>query len=453
MEKTKLFGTDGIRGKANIYPITAEIALKIGMAVGEFFKNENKNKKTKILIGKDTRVSGYMIEYAITAGIVSMGADVLLVGPMPTPAIAHLTKSFAADAGIVISASHNPSEDNGIKFFDKNGYKLFEKDEKEIEKLALKNNFKTQNFTGDKIGRAKRIDDAAGRYIEFAKASIQNQSLKGIKIALDCANGAAYKIAPLIFEELGAEVITINNSPNGLNINKNSGALHPEIVSKIVKKSKADIGISLDGDADRIIICDENGETLDGDEIIAICAKELKEKNLLKDNVVVSTIMGNMGLQTSLKNIGIDMIRTDVGDKYVAKKMRDINASLGGEQSGHIIFSDYASTGDGIITGLQILKIMQNSKKKISQLKKVMTKYPQIIVNVKVKAKKPIDSMTDVKNAIISAEKELLKNGRINVRYSGTENKCRVMVEGKDSKKIEAIANRIAEIIRKEIGE
>lgn len=453
METHNLFGTDGIRGKANIYPMTADVALKVGMAAGLVFRNKNKKTKTKIIIGKDTRISGYMIEYAITAGIVSMGVDVLLVGPMPTPAVAHLTKSFGADAGIVISASHNPYEDNGVKFFEKDGFKISIELEKKIESLALNNKFDTKSFSGKNIGKAKRIDDAAGRYIEFSKSSIQNMSLSGLKIVLDCANGAAYKIGPLIFEELGAEVVVINNSPDGTNINKNSGALYPKTLSEKVRKLKADIGIALDGDADRIIACDENGETLDGDEIIAICTNYLIKNDSLKNNTVVSTVMANFGFEEFLKNKGVTLVRTDVGDKYVIDKMVSLNASIGGEQSGHIIFSDFASTGDGIISGLQLLKIMQTTKKKLSELKKIMNKYPQILINVKVKNKKPIDKMPKIKKAIIDGEKELKNNGRILVRYSGTENKCRVMVEGKNQNKIESIANKIADAIRMEIGE
>lgn len=449
-QKPKLFGTDGVRGVANVYPMTSDVALRLGMAAAEVFSNGN--KRTRILIGKDTRISGYMLEYSITAGLVSMGADVLLVGPMPTPAIAHLTKSFAADAGIVISASHNPSEDNGIKFFDNNGFKLSKETEDKIEKLVLKNDFNTSLLTGKNVGKAKRIDDASGRYIEFAKGSIQNMSLKGLKIVLDCANGAAYKIAPLIFEELGADLIIMNNSPDGLNINKNSGALHPEVLSKEVKKLKANVGIALDGDADRIIMVDENGEILDGDEIIAIISKEFLKAGILKNKNVVTTVMSNIGFELSMKKMGIEVIRTDVGDKYVSKKMREENVTIGGEQSGHIILSDYATTGDGVISGLQILSIMQKTKQKLSTLKKIMKKYPQVMINVKVTEKKSINKMKDVEKTINEIEKELGKDGRILVRYSGTENKCRIMIEGKNQKHIESLANKVADKIKKEIG-
>jgi len=308
----KLFGTDGVRGIANIHPITADIALKLGKAAALVLGNDK--KKPTILIGKDTRLSGYMLEYALTSGITSMGADVLLVGPMPTPAIAHLTKSFAADAGIMISASHNPAEHNGIKFFDKNGYKLPDDIEEKIEKLVFSNNFNHEHIIADKIGKANRIDDASGRYIEFAKASVSNNSLKGIKIVVDCANGASYEVTPSIFRELGADVITIHDKPDGLNINKDCGSLHPEKLKEAVKKEKADIGIALDGDADRVIFVDENGEEIDGDQIIALCALELKKENKLNKDTVVVTVMNNIGLDIFMKENNIKVIRTQVGD-------------------------------------------------------------------------------------------------------------------------------------------
>ncbi|MBR9690366.1 phosphoglucosamine mutase [Candidatus Woesearchaeota archaeon] len=446
----KLFGTDGVRGKANTYPMTAEIALKLGMAAGKVFSNGK--KKPIIVIGKDTRISGYMIEYAITAGLTSMGVDVLLAGPMPTPAIAHLVRSFAADAGIVISASHNPAEDNGIKFFDNNGFKLLEEKEKEIERLALSKHLDTSKVTGKQIGKAKRIDDAQGRYIEFVKGSIQSQSLKGIKIILDCANGAAYKIAPLIFQELGAEVIVLNNKPDGMNINKNAGCIHPEILISQVKKENADIGIALDGDADRVLLVDEKGEIVDGDEIIAIWTKHKVDKDMMKNKKVVSTVMSNLGFEDAMKQIGVRVVRTAVGDKYVSLKMREIDSLIGGEQSGHIIFSRYSTTGDGVISALQILKVMKKTEKKLSDLKKIMEKYPQILLGVNVKKKKPIEKMKKVKAEIDNARNILKSEGRILVRYSGTENKCRVMVEGKDAILIKNLAKNIATAIKKEVG-
>lgn len=448
----KLFGTDGVRGTANIFPMTVDIALNLGKAAGKYFRNEH--KKTKILIGKDTRISGYMIEYAITAGITSMGVDVLLVGPMPTPAIAHLTKSFAADAGIVISASHNPAKDNGIKFFDINGHKLTEDMEKEIESLALKNHFDTSEIIGKKIGKAKRIDDAAGRYIEFAKGTISNMSLKGKKIVLDCANGAAYKIAPMIFEELGAEVYVLNNTPDGLNINKDAGALYPEMIAQAVIETKSDIGIALDGDADRVILIDENGEIIDGDETIAIIAKERKEAKRLGDNnVVVTTVMSNLGFEKSLIEHGIELYRTPVGDKYVAQKMREINSYVGGEQSGHIILSKYMTTGDGIIAALHILRIMQKTNQSLSDLKQFVKKMPQVLLNFKVAKRVHLEELTETKKIIESFRDKLGDDGRILVRYSGTENKARVMVEGINQGEIDNIAKEISKVMKKELGE
>ncbi|PLW80608.1 phosphoglucosamine mutase [Candidatus Woesearchaeota archaeon] len=444
----KLFGTDGIRGKANTYPMTADIALKIGQAAAKTFRN--KKKRARILIGKDTRVSGYMIEYALTSGICSKGVDVLLVGPMPTPAIAHLTKSFAADCGIVISASHNSYEDNGIKFFGPDGFKLDDEKEKEIEGLALNNDFDTSNFSGEKIGKAYRIDDAAGRYIEFAKSSIRNKSLEGLKIVIDTANGAAYKIAPMIFDELGAEVIVVNNRPNGININKKCGATYPETIKHAVSQVKADVGIALDGDADRVIMVDENGEELDGDHIIAIAADYFKKKNRLIGNTVVSTVMSNLGLRKFLEEKDIGYVETKVGDRYVVEEMRKNGQVIGGEQSGHIIFSKYTTTGDGTITALQILNIMKKEDKKLSDLRKKLIKYPQVLKNVKVDNKVPLEEIEKLQLKIKEFEKKLGDEGRMLIRYSGTENLCRVMIEGKDEKEIEEMCDSLCKIIEEE---
>jgi len=445
----KLFGTDGIRGIANQYPMTSEVAVKLGKAIA-ISLNNGKNRP-KILIGKDTRISGYLIESALTSGICSSGADVLLVGPMPTPAIAHLTKSFAADAGIVISASHNPAEHNGIKIFDKEGFKLSDKLEEEIEKMVLSKKESDESVKGGKIGKAFRIDDAKGRYIEFAKNTIKNHSLSNLKIVLDCANGAAYHIAPDIFRELGAEVVVLNNKPDGLNINLRCGALYPNVIREKVLEEKADIGIAFDGDADRVIMVDGEGNDIDGDCIMAICAIEMKNK--LKNNVVVATTMSNIGFEIAMKNKGIKVVRTDVGDRYVVEEMKANNYNLGGEQSGHIIFFDYSTTGDGIITALQILNIMKRTGKKLSDLKECITTFPQIIKNVDVREKKLFEKMSKVMEEIKNAEKQLKDNGRIIVRYSGTENKARVMVEGKNEKEINEIADKIVNEIKKEVGE
>ena len=416
----KIFGTDGIRGVANQYPMTPEMALSLGKAIAQFFMKKN-GKTVKVVIGKDTRLSGYMLESALQSGLVSMGARVLLVGPMPTPAIADLTKSLNANAGIVISASHNPAQDNGIKIFNCKGFKLTDAQEKEIEQLIF-----NKEINGTQIGKAFRIDDAKGRYIEFAKASIKSLSLKGLKIVLDCANGAAYHIAPEIFSELGAEVVTLNNQPDGLNINLECGATHPEVIQKAVVKEKADLGIALDGDADRVIVCDEKGKLVDGDHIIAICALHLKEKDRLKNNAVTVTVMSNAGFNEAMEKAGIKVYRAAVGDRYVLELMQKEGSNLGGEQSGHIIFSDYATTGDGIITALQLMSIMKTKGKKLSELASVMTTYPQELINIKVKEKKPLDELKSVQEKIKQAEEKLGKSGRVLVRYSGTENKARV---------------------------
>ncbi len=446
------FGTDGIRGKANVFPMTAEIALKLGKAVAIVFRKHFKEKGTiKAVIGKDTRKSGYIFEYALTAGLCSMGVDVYLVGPMPTPAIAHLTKSFAADLGVVISASHNPFTDNGIKFFDKNGFKLPDEVEEEIEKL-LESDIDASDITGINVGKAKRIDDAAGRYIEFTKNSINNLSLSGLKVVLDCANGAAYKVAPPIFRELGAEVIVLNNQPDGVNINAACGSLHPDVLKAAVLGHRADIGVALDGDADRVIIVDEKGNELDGDKIISMCAIDLKNQGKLKNNSVVVTVMSNIGFEIAMKKEGINVVRSKVGDRYVVEEMKKTGSILGGEPSGHIIFFERSTTGDGALSALQVLSLLKRSGKKLSVLSKCMTSYPQVLKNVIVSEKKPVKDMPEVMSAISSADKTL-ENGRVLVRYSGTENKCRVMVEGQNDEQINSIADLIISKIAKEIGE
>ncbi|MBD3203606.1 phosphoglucosamine mutase [Candidatus Woesearchaeota archaeon] len=446
----KLFGTDGVRGCANKYPITAEMALKIGKAAAVVLKKSAKNPK--FIIGKDTRLSGYMLEYALTSGITSIGADVLLVGPLPTPAVAHLTRSFAADAGIMISASHNPAEDNGIKLFDKNGFKLPDEVEEKIEKMIFIKNLSEHNVSSLKIGRAYRIDDAQGRYIEYAKASVNNISLKGLKVVVDCANGAGYKVSPTIFRELGADVVVINNSPDGLNINKDSGALHPEILKAAVLGHQADIGISLDGDADRIISVDEKGNILDGDILMAVSALHMKNKGKLKNNTVVVTKYTNLGFDDLMKKNSIKVVRVKNGDRYVIEEMRKNNFNLGGEQSGHIIFSDYNSTGDGTISGLQILRIMKLTGKKLSELSSEFERYPQVLLNVDISEKKTFKKIPGFSKKLKQAEKQLKENGRVFVRYSGTQDVCRIMVEGKDKDQINGLANQLKKIIKKEIG-
>ena len=447
----KLFGTDGIRGVANVYPMTPEVVLNVGKAVAYVFKEKCGKEKPKFVIGKDTRLSGYMLENALISGIVSVGADVLLVGPMPTPAIAHLTKSLNADAGIVLSASHNPAEDNGIKIFSEDGYKLPDNAEDEIEKHVLSETVKTEHVKGGLIGKVHRIDDARGRYIEFAKASVNSMSLKGIKIVLDCANGAAYNTAPHILSELGAEVIALNDKPDGLNINLDCGALHPEKMMEVVKEEKADIGVALDGDADRVIVCDEKGRSVDGDHIIAICAIDMKKNGALKKNHVVVTIMANKGFDIAMERERIKVVKTKVGDRYVVDEMRKKGYVLGGEQSGHIIFANYTTTGDGIISALQLLKVIKERREKLSKLAESMKSLPQVLVNVDVTEKKDISRLQVNKN-IKSAESHLGDKGRVLVRYSGTQNLCRIMIEGENKREIQKMANDIAKAMKKEIG-
>ena len=447
MSERKLFGTDGIRGKANQYPMTPEVAMRLGKAIASVFKT---NGQHSIVIGKDTRLSGYMLETALTSGIVSMGVDVFLVGPMPTPAIAKLTTSLGADAGIVLSASHNPAEDNGIKIFDSEGYKLSDDAEHKIESIVLSDSeIKNKSVV---IGKAFRINDADGRYIEFVKSTAKNISLNGLKIVLDCANGAAYSVAPKIFSELGAKVITIFDKPDGNNINDGCGALYPEKISLAVKKNNADVGIALDGDADRAIICNEKGEIVHGDAIIALAAVELKKRKKLSKNTAVITVMSNLGLHKFLKKNKVNVVSVDVGDRYVIDSMRKNNYNFGGEQSGHLIFGDYATTGDGIISALQLLRLIKDTGKKLSELVKPFDFFPQVLLNIKVKEKKPLIELKELTKLISKYEKELGERGRILVRYSGTEYICRVMVECENKSETKKIANALANNIKGEIG-
>jgi phosphoglucosamine mutase len=442
----KLFGTDGIRGVANVHPMTTEIAMQLGRAVAHIFKN--KKGRHRILIGKDTRVSGYMLETALASGICSMGVDVLLVGPMPTPGIAFLTTDMRADAGIVISASHNPFQDNGMKIFCRDGFKLPDEKEGEIERLIFSKEIDSLRPTASEVGKAFRIDDAAGRYIVFLKKTFRRDlTLDGYKIVLDCAHGAAYKIAPHVFTELGAEVYPLGIEPDGININLDCGALYPEKLSQKVKEKGADIGIALDGDADRVIFVDERGTEVDGDHIMAMCAVDLLRENQLKKNTVVATVMSNIGLELALKKEGINLVRSQVGDRYILEEMRHHGYNFGGEQSGHIIFFDLNTTGDGILSALQVLAAMKKSNKTLSQLSAVMEKFPQVIENVEVTHKKDIETVPEIRKAIAGAEEMLLGKGRILVRYSGTESLCRVMVEGQDEDEIQGIAHNIAQVI------
>lgn len=448
----KLFGTDGIRGKANTYPITADIALQVGKAVGKYFTN-NSDKTTRVIVGKDTRISGYMLESALTSGLLSMGMDVLAVGPMPTPAVAHLTRSMGCACGIMITASHNPAADNGIKIFSEEGFKLPDEVELEIENMILDESLIfSKGSNNSKIGKAYRLDDARGRYIEFAKSSIKNMSLKGLKMVLDCANGAAYSIAPLIFRELGAEVIEFAVHPNGLNINEDCGATHVENLSRLVKEHKADVGIALDGDADRVIFCDKNGEIVNGDQIIGMIALDYAERNKLANNTIVVTSMSNLGLHKAMAKNNIQVEITDVGDRYVIERMKTGAFNVGGEQSGHIIFMDYATTGDGIISALHVLKLMNRTGKSLDELASFMTVFPQDIRSLAIKKKLPIHELHQLPAMIKKCEETLSTSGRVIVRYSGTENKIRLLVEAEKASDVEYWIQELSTCVTKELG-
>ena len=446
----RLFGTDGIRGTVNEHPMTPETVLRIGMAAASLLRE--KHGRNMILIGKDTRLSGYIIESALTSGICSMGMNVTLVGPIPTPGVAYLIRTLRLDAGIVISASHNPFEDNGIKFFSSEGYKLSDEIERKIEGLVKEDGLLKNRPQGSEIGKAFRLDDATGRYIEYIKSTIpRGVTFEGMKIVVDCANGAAYKTTPWLFRELGADVISVNDKPNGININAGSGTLHMEVLQKAVKLHKADIGIAHDGDADRAIFCDEKGRIVDGDKIMGMWAVELKRERMLKKNTVVATVMSNFGLEKFLAMNGIKLIRTKVGDRYVVEKMSQGGYNLGGEQSGHIIFLDHNTTGDGPLTALQVLYLMKKRDAALSKLSQGIQLYPQILTNVRVKHRHDIKAIPEIEDAILSAEKKLAGKGRVLVRASGTEPKIRVMIEGEDMKLIKRLGNDIAKVIQKKM--
>jgi phosphoglucosamine mutase len=450
-KEKKLFGTDGVRGHANKFPMTVEIALALGRSVGKILKR--KGGKPRVVIGKDTRLSCYVFENALISGLCSMGVDTLMVGPLPTPGVAFITRAYRADAGIVISASHNPYHDNGIKFFTSEGFKFPDAVEQEIEDLVFANDFSDSLPLDEEVGKNTKIDDAPGRYIEFIKSTFpRNLSLKNLKIVLDCANGAGYKVAPLVFQELDAEVTVHNNTPNGLNINKDSGSLHPETIQKTVIDNHADIGIALDGDADRVIMVDENAQIVDGDTILALCAYDMKRRGELKNNTIVSTVMSNYGFVKCMEDHGVNVIQSKVGDRYVIQDMLKHNSNIGGEQSGHLIFLDHNTTGDALVSALQVLRIMIETNSKLSDLASIMKKYPQTLVNVKVGSKPPIETIKSLQEAMTHVESLLENQGRILVRYSGTENICRVMVEGQKQKQVSEIAESLAEVIKKEIG-
>jgi phosphoglucosamine mutase len=444
----KLFGTDGVRGTANVHPMTTEIAMQIGRAIAFLVKNGE--RRHHIVIGKDTRLSGYMIENALAAGICSMGVNVQLVGPLPTPGIAFITTSMRADAGVVISASHNPFQDNGIKIFSGNGFKLPDQMEAEIEELIFSQKMEALRPVAEEVGKAVRIDDAKGRYIVFLKNTFpRSYTLDGFHIVLDCAHGATYKVAPHVFSELGARVTTIGVEPDGTNINRDCGALHPEHIAAKVRQTGADIGLALDGDGDRLIVCDEKGNIVDGDHIMAICARELLAGRKLKKQTLVATVMSNMGLAEAMEQMGGKLVRTGVGDRYVVEAMRAKGYNFGGEQSGHLIFLDHNTTGDGILAALQLLAIMIKRNRPLSELAGIMESYPQVLKNVRTTRKLKPAEIEGFADKVAALEKKLGDSGRILVRPSGTEPVIRVMVEGTDHRKIEAMADELCALIAK----
>ena len=434
----KFFGTDGIRGRVNDAPMTAEIAMRVGQAAGaHFLRGDHRHR---VVIGKDTRLSGYMMESAMVAGFTSVGMDVVLLGPMPTPAVAMLTRSMRADLGVMISASHNPFVDNGIKLFGPDGYKLSDEAERSIERRLAK---EPKLAKADMVGRAKRIDDARGRYVHFAKSTLPDQlCLDGLKIVIDCANGAAYHVAPDALWELGADVIPLGVAPNGTNINHQCGSTHPQMLQQTVVASGADIGLALDGDADRLIVVDETGKVIDGDQLMALIAIEHKRRGLLRGKAVVATVMSNLGLERRLNKEKIELVRTQVGDRYVLEAMRARDCNVGGEQSGHIILTDHRTTGDGLVAGLQILAAMVDSGKKASELLNQFDAVPQLLKNVRYEKGEPLDNAKVIKR-IAAAETQLAGRGRLVIRKSGTEPLIRVMAEGDDMAEVEAIVDDI----------
>lgn len=443
----RLFGTDGVRGVANAEPMNSETALRLGRAVAHVFRRSP--RRHKILIGKDTRVSGYMLETAMASGICSMGVDVLLVGPMPTPGIAFLTRSLRADAGVVISASHNPFQDNGIKFFAQDGFKLPDEVEAEIEDLVFAETIDHLRPTAGEVGKAFRIDDANGRYNVFVKNSFpRHLTLDGMKIVVDAANGAGYRVAPEVLEELGARVTTLACEPDGQNINRDCGATHPEGLQEKVRATGAQVGIALDGDADRCILVDENGALVDGDQVLGIAARDLKRNGALAKDTVVATVMSNLGLEVALRELGIALRRTPVGDRYVVEEMLRGGYNLGGEQSGHVLFLDHNTTGDGLITALAVLAIVAETQRPLSELARVMSRYPQVLINVPIRERRDLSGEKRVASAVADVERTLGDRGRVLVRPSGTEALMRVMVEGEREADVERHAEAIAAVIR-----
>ncbi|MBR90727.1 MAG: phosphoglucosamine mutase [Verrucomicrobiales bacterium] len=457
-DPSRIFGTDGVRGRANQEPVTAETALKLGRAAAHVFKNltpeSRSREKHRIVIGKDTRLSGYMLENALASGILSMGVDVLFIGPLPTPGIARITLALRADAGLAITASHNPYDDNGIKFFRHDGYKLDDAIERQIEQLVFSGEIDSVRPTAAEIGKAVRIDDALGRYVEFAKRSFpRGQTLEGFRVVVDCAHGAAYKSTPTTLRELGAEVITYGDQPDGKNINAGCGSMHPQYLCHKVEKHAANLGITHDGDADRVLLCDEKGQLVDGDGILAICALDLLNKDALQEKTLVGTVMTNSGLEAALVDAGGKLLRTPVGDKHVIDAMLKGGYSLGGESSGHVLFSEHGTAGDGLVAALQVLRIMQETGQLLSELAQCWVRHPQVITNIQVKEKKPFDELEGINELVAEAEANLKsKRSRLLLRYSGTEPKVRLLLEGPDEALLEEWTGKIAGELTRQIG-
>ncbi|HET6346994.1 MAG TPA: phosphoglucosamine mutase [Myxococcota bacterium] len=447
----RLFGTDGVRGIANVHPMTCEVALALGRAVA--YQARYGPHRHRIVIGKDTRLSGYMIEMAFASGVCSMGVDALLVGPMPTPGVAFLTQNMRADAGVVISASHNPYQDNGIKIFARDGFKLPDDKEIELEHFMEDERVGKVRPTKGAVGKATRIDDALGRYIVSLKGVLPTElDLEGLKVVVDCANGAAYKVAPTVLNELGAQVIPMGVHPDGRNINRKCGALHPEGIAAAVKRTKADIGLAMDGDADRLIVVDDAGEVVDGDALLAIGARDMLKAGVLKKKTVVATVMSNLALDRKMEELGAKVVRTQVGDRYVVEEMRKHGYCFGGEQSGHMVYLDHSTTGDGMLAALKLLSVLKREDAHLSQVRKLLVPFPQTLININVKEKRPLEELPTVQKEIARVEKELGKDGRVMVRFSGTEAKVRVLVEGPTAQAVKKMADGVANALRQALG-
>jgi phosphoglucosamine mutase len=453
MSKERLFGTDGVRGRANVHPMTAEMALALGQAVAHVFAGGGGEQRRQIIIGKDTRLSGYLFEDAMAAGICSMGVDVLQVGPMPTPGMAFLTADMRCDAGVMISASHNAYQDNGIKFFSRDGFKLPDEIELRMEQLIQSGALAGHRADSDAIGAARRIDDVAGRYVVFLKKSFPRElSLDGLRVVLDCAHGASYKVGPIMLRELGAEVFAIGVEPNGRNINDACGALFPERTGAKVREVRADVGVALDGDADRCVMVDERGQTVDGDALLALLARDACARGVLKGGSIVSTVMSNLGLERALASEGLGLVRTAVGDRYVVEAMRSGGFNIGGEQSGHVVMLDHNTTGDGLLTALQVLAILRRSGRRLSELAAGFERVPQVLVNVNVANKRPVEELPEFQKQLRAVEAALGDDGRVLVRYSGTEAKARVMVEGDDETRVRGYAQELASALQRSLA-